>query len=191
MWEVLIVPKSAGLFLINLDDVFVLHPQLTGTHNTDTVRTTRFTTFLYSNIILKTMTEHVLTVSPPRCVEHVTVVTIFKTTPKKYWCWKLFSESWRRTDTWGHKTIELNEKINLTTARTNCSWWTAENNTLNITLLVWMYRCCRRRVLTSSQTLRINMSNFSKMSTFGKNSTYVYNNNNIQLEMSFIWFPLW
>lgn len=34
MWEVLIVPKSAGLFLINLDDVFVLHPQLTGTHNT-------------------------------------------------------------------------------------------------------------------------------------------------------------
>lgn len=67
MWEVLIVPKSAGLFLINLDDVFVLHPQLTGTHNTDTVRTTRFTTFLYSNIILKTMTEHVLTVSPPVC----------------------------------------------------------------------------------------------------------------------------
>lgn len=71
MWEVLIVPKSAGLFLINLDDVFVLHPQLTGTHNTehrthntDTVRTTRFITFLYSNIILKTMTEHVLTVSP-------------------------------------------------------------------------------------------------------------------------------
>lgn len=90
----------------------------------------------------------------------------------------------------GHKTIELNEKIHLTTARTNCSWTTQVEKTLNITLLVWMYRCCRRRVLTSSQTLRINMSNFSKMSTFVKNSTYVYNNNNIQLEMSFILFPL-
>lgn len=128
---------------------------------------------------------------PPRCVEHLTSVTIFKTTPKKYWCRKLFSESWGRTDTRRHKTIELNEKIHLTTARTNCSWTTQVEKTLNITLLVWMYRCCRRRVLTSSQTLRINMSNFSKMSTFGKNSTYVYNNNNIQLEMSFIWFPLW
>ena len=38
MWEVLIVPKSASLFLINLDDVFVLHPQLTGTqHRTQNI----------------------------------------------------------------------------------------------------------------------------------------------------------
>lgn len=28
MGEVLIVPQSAGLFLINLDHIFVLHPQL-------------------------------------------------------------------------------------------------------------------------------------------------------------------
>lgn len=48
----LIVPKSAGLFLINLDHVLVLHPQLPRTHSRDRQISVRGNICLFKNYII-------------------------------------------------------------------------------------------------------------------------------------------